>query len=78
MTTKPPAADWAKKLLSGVTLDAVIDSGGGDIVSLTGGFLKQGGRIVIYGMTANPKVTFTMREVMRNQRVIGMSFTSIV
>jgi NADPH:quinone reductase-like Zn-dependent oxidoreductase len=31
-------------------LDAVIDSGGGDIMGQTGKFLKHGGRVVCYGM----------------------------
>jgi hypothetical protein len=33
--------------------------------------LRQGGRIVIYGMTAAQQAPFTMREVLRNQQLIG-------
>lgn len=43
------------KLLSanGAThLDAIVDSAGGDIMSQTGKILKQGGRVVCYGMYA--------------------------
>ncbi|KAE9408346.1 NAD(P)-binding protein [Gymnopus androsaceus JB14] len=80
-------ADWPKQIHKLVrknnpagfsaTLDAVIDSGGGDIMSSVGSILKQGGRVVCYGMTANPKITFTMREVMRNQKLIGSTMGSM-
>lgn len=52
-------------------LDAVIDSGGGSIVRQTSKHLKQGGRIVIYGMTAVQQVSMTMAEVLKNQQIIG-------
>ena len=50
-------ANWGKNLQallkktsdSGV-LDAVIDSGGGDVFGALGGALKSGGRVVCYGM----------------------------
>ncbi|EEB91747.1 hypothetical protein MPER_09846 [Moniliophthora perniciosa FA553] len=58
---------------SGV-LDVVIDSGGGDIMGIVGNFLKQGGRVVCYGMHANPQITFTMRHVMRNQKLLATEF----
>ncbi|KAH9930680.1 NAD(P)-binding protein [Fomitopsis serialis] len=57
-------------------LSAVIDSGGGDIMSNVSRILKPGGRLVIYGMTAAPMVTFTMREVLKNQQVIGSTMGS--
>jgi hypothetical protein len=40
-----------------------------------GRVLRQGGRIVIFGMTVAPQVAFTMREVLRNQelQVIGQN-----
>ncbi|KAJ3714923.1 hypothetical protein DFJ43DRAFT_1102913 [Lentinula guzmanii] len=57
-------------------LDAVVDSGGGDIMTSIGSILKQGGRVICYGMTAQPKITFTMREVLRNQRLIGSTMGS--
>ncbi|GLB34498.1 putative zinc-binding dehydrogenase [Lyophyllum shimeji] len=57
-------------------LDLIIDSGGGEIMAQTGKILKQGGRVVCYGMTANPKVSFTMREVLKNQRLIGSTMGS--
>ena len=34
----------------GTMLDAIIDSGGGDIMGQAGKILKQGGRVVCYGM----------------------------
>ncbi|THH16491.1 hypothetical protein EW146_g4148 [Bondarzewia mesenterica] len=72
-------ADWPtllQKLLQRdgqSSLDAVIDSSGGDIARQTGKILKQGGRIVCYGMTAAPQIAFSMREVLKNQRLIGKS-----
>ncbi|KAF8643535.1 hypothetical protein AX16_008979 [Volvariella volvacea WC 439] len=51
--------------------DSVVDSGGGNISGQMSQYLKHGGRIVCYGMTAEPKITFTMREVLKNQQLIG-------
>ena len=34
----------------GTQLDAVIDSGGGDLMSQIGKVLKAGGKVVVYGM----------------------------
>ncbi|KAI0957910.1 hypothetical protein AcW1_006149 [Taiwanofungus camphoratus] len=62
---------------SGVALlSSVIDSAGGDIVNRTSKILKNGGRVVVYGMTAHPQVNFTMREVLKNQRLIGSTMGS--
>ncbi|EIN07030.1 NAD(P)-binding protein [Punctularia strigosozonata HHB-11173 SS5] len=57
-------------------LDAVIDSAGGPIMQKIGRRLKQGGRVVCYGMTAIPQITLTMREVMSNQQLIGSTMGS--
>ncbi|THH29845.1 hypothetical protein EUX98_g4356 [Antrodiella citrinella] len=57
-------------------LSAVIDSGGGDILGQVSKILKSGGKVVVYGMTASPKVTLTMREVLKNQRLIGSTMGS--
>lgn len=87
-------------------LSVVVDAGGGDIMGKTSGLLKQGGRVVVYGMSvssffspflpppsslmrhfhelttailprhAAPKVTMTMREVMKNQRLLGSTMGS--
>jgi NADPH:quinone reductase-like Zn-dependent oxidoreductase len=54
-------------------LDSVIDSAGGAIAQQVGRVQRQGGRIVIFGMTVAPQVPFTMREVLRNQRLIGQN-----
>ncbi|KAG5730804.1 hypothetical protein E4T56_gene6362 [Termitomyces sp. T112] len=60
----------------GKELDVVIDSGGGEIMMQTSKILKHGGRVVCYGMTASPKITFTMREVLKNLRLIGSTMGS--
>ncbi|KAG5644403.1 hypothetical protein DXG03_008570 [Asterophora parasitica] len=70
------AALLAKDKNGSGELDAVIDSGGGEIAVQTGKILKEGGRVVCYGMTANPKISFTMREVLKNQRLIGSTMGS--
>ncbi|PFH51689.1 hypothetical protein AMATHDRAFT_58452 [Amanita thiersii Skay4041] len=57
-------------------LDVVVDSGGGDIMGQTSKYLKQGGRVVCYGMTASPKISFTMREVLKNQHLLGSTMGS--
>ena len=38
------------KVKKGTMLDAIIDSAGGDIMGQAGKMLKQGGRVVCYGM----------------------------
>ena|SRR6266404_3919647 len=62
-----------RKLLGRSLLDSVIDSAGGMIAQQAGQVLRQGGRIVIYGMTVAPQAPFTMREVLRNHRLIGQN-----
>ncbi|KAF8163758.1 hypothetical protein B0H34DRAFT_837831 [Crassisporium funariophilum] len=57
-------------------LDVMIDSGGGDIMGQAGKLLKQGGRVVCYGMTASPEITFTMRQVLANQQLLGSTMGS--
>lgn len=73
-------ADWPKQLAKLVIgrskdrpyLDVVIDSAGGEVPAQAAkAGLRAGGRIVCYGMTATPKMTFTMREVLRNVDVVG-------
>lgn len=61
------------RLLGESLLDSVIDSAGGTIAQQVGRVLRQGGRIVIFGMTVVSQVLFTMREVLRNQQLIGQS-----
>jgi NADPH:quinone reductase-like Zn-dependent oxidoreductase len=66
--------DWSKALgnvLGSTLLDSVIDSAGGPIAQQVGRVLRPGGRIVLYGMTVTPQAPFTMREVLRNQQLIG-------
>ncbi|KAJ3479500.1 hypothetical protein NLI96_g9022 [Meripilus lineatus] len=59
-----------------ILLTSVIDSGGGDIMGKVGRTLRKGGKVVVYGMTANPKITFTMREVLKNQQLLGSTMGS--
>ncbi len=68
--------DWPKvleMLLRESLLDSVIDSAGGAIAQQVGRVLRQGGRIVTFGMMVAPQVPFTMREVLRNQQLIGQN-----
>jgi len=69
-------ADLLKHKTDSGLLDAVIDSAGGDIMNQTLAYTKLGGVVVCYGMTAAPKITFTMKQVMRNQRLIGSTMGS--
>ncbi|KAF8802847.1 NAD(P)-binding protein [Phlegmacium glaucopus] len=69
-------ASLLSKHRKGTMLDAIIDSGEGDIMNQAGKFLKQGGRVVCYGMTANPQVTITMRQILANQQFIGSTMGS--
>ncbi|KAF7331455.1 NAD(P)-binding protein [Mycena kentingensis (nom. inval.)] len=76
-TSKTWGKDLAALLPNGVALDCVIDGGGSEILKTTSPFLKQGGRVVCYGMTGTPaNISLTMREVMRNQAVIGTTMGS--
>ncbi|KAG0693074.1 hypothetical protein DFH29DRAFT_965780 [Suillus ampliporus] len=69
--------DWSSQLAvllaqnsgKSAKLDAVLDSGGGDIMIRMNSILKQGGKVVVYGIS-------TMREVIKNQRLIGSSMGS--
>ncbi|TFY75749.1 hypothetical protein EWM64_g8262 [Hericium alpestre] len=58
------------------SLNSVIDSGGDDIARKLNKILKQGGRIVCYGMTGNPQISFSMREVLKNHQLIGSTMGS--
>lgn len=50
--------DWPSQLVAllaknsgkSAKIDAVLDSGGGDIMTHVNGILKQGGKVVVYGM----------------------------
>ncbi|KAF7341175.1 PKS-ER domain-containing protein [Mycena venus] len=56
---------------NGAPLAAVIDSGGDEILGKVNRYLKAGGKVVCYGMTAAPTITMSMREVMRGHQLIG-------
>ncbi|KAJ7268193.1 hypothetical protein B0H12DRAFT_96543 [Mycena haematopus] len=61
---------------NGTQLGAIIDSGGNEIMASTSKYLKHGGRVVCYGMTAGPTISMTMREVLRGQQLIGTTMGS--
>lgn len=76
---------WPKQLKqltstsgSSAGIDLVIDSAGGDILtqSLQAG-LRDGGKVVCFGMTAVPKIQFDMRAVLRNVDLLGTTMGSI-
>ncbi|KIJ44254.1 hypothetical protein M422DRAFT_779362 [Sphaerobolus stellatus SS14] len=72
---------WSRELGSllkeqNIALDVVIDSAGGDILSQTSRLMKSGGRLVVYGMTIAPKISYTMREVLANIELKGTSMGS--
>ncbi|KAF8495376.1 hypothetical protein JB92DRAFT_2796305 [Gautieria morchelliformis] len=60
-----------------VSLDAVIDSAGGDILSQTSGLMKYGGKLVCYGMTVSPQITYTIREVLNSIELKGTVMGSL-
>jgi propionyl-CoA synthetase len=77
--------EWPKKLAQMVVekskdrpyLDVVLDSAGGEVpLQAAKAGLKQGGKVVCFGMTAVPKMTFTMREVLRNVEILGSTMGS--
>ncbi|KAM0750851.1 NAD(P)-binding protein [Meredithblackwellia eburnea MCA 4105] len=75
-------AQWAKTLStllpkSRPYLDAVIDSGGGAIVSQTVKLLKAGGVVSCYGMTAGGDVAFPMTAVLKNIEFRGSTMGSL-
>ncbi|KAH9852754.1 NAD-P-binding protein [Lenzites betulinus] len=76
------ADDWPKQLAQllkqngASVLSTVIDAGGGDIMGKTSSILKAGGRVVVYGMHANPSIKMTMREVLKNQKLFGSTMGS--
>lgn len=75
------SADWPSQLEQSLKthkagLDVIIDSGGGNIFSQTSKVLKAGGRLVCYGMTANPEIKFTMRDVLKNYKLMGSTMGS--
>jgi propionyl-CoA synthetase len=58
-------------------LDCVIDSAGGEIATLAQkARLKNGGKVVLYGMTAAPKLSYTMKDVLKNIEVLGSTMGS--
>ncbi|KAJ7894957.1 hypothetical protein B0H14DRAFT_2558983 [Mycena olivaceomarginata] len=56
---------------SSAQLAVVINSGGDEIMAKMSKYLKSGGKVVCYGMTASPMISMTMRKVMHGQQLIG-------
>lgn len=74
--------DWPKQIAKQLPadrpwLDVVLDSAGGAISAQSiGAGLRSGGRVVCFGMTAQPQIPFTMREVLKNVDVLGSTMGS--
>ncbi|CCX05720.1 Similar to Uncharacterized zinc-type alcohol dehydrogenase-like protein YogA; acc. no. O35017 [Pyronema omphalodes CBS 100304] len=72
------SATWEKELaaMAGGKIDAVIDGAGGDIVTRMSRVIRDGGRIVSYGMTLGPSLPFSMAAVLRNVDLLGSTMGS--
>jgi NADPH:quinone reductase-like Zn-dependent oxidoreductase len=75
------SATWEKELAALLPkdrpfLDAVIDGAGGEVVAKVTRLMRDGGRIVSYGMTLGPKIPFTMGAVLKNIEVLGSTMGS--
>ncbi|KAG6009100.1 hypothetical protein E4U21_003169 [Claviceps maximensis] len=57
-------------------VDAIIDGAGGDIVAKACKLLKPGGVIAQYGMTAGPKMEWSMQAVLMNVELRGTTMGS--
>ncbi|KAK4050680.1 hypothetical protein OIV83_003406 [Microbotryomycetes sp. JL201] len=74
-------SDWPKKLATMLPkdrpyLDAVIDSGGGDIANQVMRVLKDGGIVSCYGQTTGQAVPISMGFVLKNQEFKGSTMGS--
>jgi len=73
---------WSKKLAELLPkdrpyLDAVVDSGGGDITTQLVKLLKHGARVSTYGQTTGKPHTFGMAEVLKNIELRGSTMGSL-
>lgn len=74
-------AAWEKELAALLPkdrpwLDAVVDGAGGDVVNKVTRIMRDGGRVVSYGMTLGPKMPFTMGAVLKNLELLGSTMGS--
>ncbi|KAK4055015.1 hypothetical protein OIO90_003356 [Microbotryomycetes sp. JL221] len=74
-------ADWPKKLAAALPkdrpyLDAVIDSGGGDIANQVVKVLKDGGIVSCYGQTTGQPTAISMLFILKNQEFKGSTMGS--
>ncbi|KAI9688053.1 MAG: hypothetical protein M1822_001558 [Bathelium mastoideum] len=72
---------WEKNLLGQLDgerkrFDAIIDGAGGSIVDSAVKLLKPGGVVVQYGMTINPKMSWSMSAVLKNIELRGSTMGS--
>jgi NADPH:quinone reductase-like Zn-dependent oxidoreductase len=74
------APDWedqARKLAGAEGIDLVLDSSGADTVPAALRLVKAGGRIVFFGATTGPHVTFALRDAFFKQvHLIGTTMGS--
>lgn len=70
--------DLAEKLKAAKQsgIDVVVDGAGGDIVVRLQKLLKQGARVVSYGMTTGPKMDWPMGAVLKNVDLLGSTMGS--
>lgn len=57
-------------------LDVVVDGAGGDIVPKLLRVLKQGSKVVSYGMTTGPSIPWPMGAVLKNIELLGSTMGS--
>ncbi|TGZ77424.1 alcohol dehydrogenase [Ascodesmis nigricans] len=57
-------------------LDVVVDGAGGDVVVRLQKLLKQGAKVVSYGMTTGPKMDWPMGAVLKNIDLVGSTMGS--
>jgi len=76
--------DWPRKLQELLErhspdapgLDLVIDQAGGDICGKTGKLLKYGAIVVCFGMHSEPRIPFTILNVLKNVELKGSTLGS--
>ena len=57
-------------------LDAVVDGAGGDVIPRVTRIMRDGGRVVVYGMTTGPSMPLPMGAVLKNIEVLGSTMGS--
>jgi NADPH:quinone reductase-like Zn-dependent oxidoreductase len=75
--------DWDAKLLARLPperryFDAILDSAGGDIASRAARLLRKGGSLVTVGMTLAPSLSFPMKALLNQVKLISSGMGSRV